>query len=93
MGYIQWVDAMILDPLLPVERLICSETHCVMDPFGYALTPLFWIITGGIIIALELTGRRKANKGLAIEPRSKPRSKVQLNTSRDLEMKQMFGEP
>ena len=60
-----------------------------MDPFGYALTPLFWIITGGIIIALELTGRRKA-KTAQVE---KPRSKIPLNTSRDLEMKQMFGEP
>ena len=41
-----------------------------MDPFGYALTPLFWIITGGIIIALELSGR-KPKRTRAKKPRSK----------------------
>ncbi len=81
---------MILDPLLPVDRLICSETHCVMDPFGYALTPLFWIGIGLVILGLEISGRkRKASKTQV----DKPRSKIPLNTSRDLEMKQMFGEP
>ena len=80
---------MILDPILPVDRLICSETACMMDPFGYALTPLFWIIIGGIIGALELIPIRV--KKVARE--NKPRSKVPLNTSRDLEMKLMFGEP
>tara|TARA_B100000029_G_scaffold36826_1_gene34661 strand:+ start:2062 stop:2301 length:240 start_codon:yes stop_codon:yes gene_type:complete len=79
---------MILDPILPVDRLICTDSGCMMDPFGYALTPLFWIITGGIIIALELSGR-KAKRTVA----KKPRSKIPLNTSRDLEMKQMFGVP
>ena len=61
---------MILDPILPVDKLICSETTCMMDPFGYALTPLFWIITGGIIIALELSGR-KPKRTRAKKPRSK----------------------
>ena len=80
---------MILDPILPVDRLICSETACMMDPFGYALTPLFLIIVGGIIGALELIPIKvKVTRG-----KSKPRSKVPLNTSRDLEMKLMFGEP